>query len=146
MFFVVRTATGQERVVSELIASRANTMNVKIASLMSPEALKGYIIVEADSIGDIESTLTSSANIKGLLPGVVQFNEIEHYIEQKSITLSINKGDIVELIAGPFKGEKAKVVRCEQAKEELVVELIDATVPIPVTIPADSIRVIERKS
>ncbi len=146
MFFVVRTATGQERTVSDLIASRSKTMNMKISSIVSPRALKGYIIVEADTIGDIESSITSSANIKGLLPGTVHFSEIEHYLEEKSVSMTVNKGDIVELVAGPFKGEKAKVVRVEQSKDELIVELIDATVPIPVTIPGDSIRIIERKS
>ncbi len=146
MYLIVKTATGQERVVSDLIASRSTSKLLKIFSIMSPAALKGYIIVEADSIGDVEAAISSAAHIKGILPGQVPFSEIEHYLEEKSVSMTVGKGDTIELIAGPFKGEKAKVVRTEEAKNELIVELIDATVPIPVTIPADSIRIIERVS
>ena len=49
----------------------------------------------------------------------------------------------VELIAGPFKGEKAKVMRVNDAKEEVTVELLEAAVKIPVTLHAEHIRIIK---
>ena len=58
---------------------------------------------------------------------------------------SVNIQDIVELISGPFKGEKARVVRVDLKKEELTIELFEATVPIPVTIRGDSIKVIRKE-
>ena len=64
MFFVVRTATGQERTVSELIASRSKTMKTKISSIMSPTALKGYIIVERVKIKD-GATIGMKATVMG---------------------------------------------------------------------------------
>jgi len=54
-------------------------------------------------------------------------------------------GDIVELIAGPFRGEKARIMRIDQSKEEITVELFEATVPIPVTVRGDHVKVIEKK-
>ncbi len=54
-------------------------------------------------------------------------------------------GDIVELIAGPFKGEKAKVVRVDEAKDEIVVELIGSIVPIPVTVRGEYVRLISKR-
>ncbi|MBU2560424.1 transcription elongation factor Spt5, partial [archaeon] len=50
-----------------------------------------------------------------------------------------------ELISGPFKGEKAKVVRVDVKKEEITVELFEATVPIPVTVRGDSIKVLQKE-
>ena len=51
----------------------------------------------------------------------------------------------MELISGPFKGEKARVQQIDQTKEEITVELIEAMVPIPVTVKGDSVRVIEKE-
>ena len=52
---------------------------------------------------------------------------------------------IVEIISEPFKKEKAKVVRVDRSKEEVVVELLEATVPIPITVKLDNVRVIRRE-
>ena len=60
-------------------------------------------------------------------------------------TISIQKGDIVEIIAEPFKKEKAKVLRIDKQKGEVVVSLLAAVVPMPVTIKIDNIKVIRRE-
>jgi transcriptional antiterminator NusG len=52
---------------------------------------------------------------------------------------------VVELIAGPFKGEKARVKQIDEAKEEITVELFEAMVPIPVTVRGDHVRVLEKE-
>jgi transcriptional antiterminator NusG len=57
----------------------------------------------------------------------------------------IVEGDVVELVTGPFKGEKARVMKIDQAKEEITVELFEATVPIPVTVRGDNVRLIDKE-
>lgn len=81
---------------------------------------------------------------RGLLPKEVGYNEIEHMLEQVKIQVNIQPKDIVEIISGPFKREKAKVTRIDQAKEEVIVELLEAAVPIPITVKLDSVKVIRR--
>ena len=49
----------------------------------------------------------------------------------------IAEGNIIEIISGPFKGEKASVQRIDEPKEEVTVELIEAMVPIPITVRGD---------
>ena len=71
--------------------------------------------------------------------------EIEHYLTPKPLVSGIVEGDIVELIAGPFKGEKARVQNIDEPKEEITVELFEALVPIPVTVKGDSVRVLEKE-
>ena len=56
----------------------------------------------------------------------------------------IEEGNIVEVIAGPFKGEKARVQRIDESKEEVTVELFEAMVPIPITVRGDHVSVLER--
>ena len=42
------------------------------------------------------------------------------------------------------KRENAKITRIDKAKEEVVVELLEAAVPIPITVKMDSVKVIRR--
>ena len=49
---------------------------------------------------------------------------------------------MLKVVAGPFKDEKAKVTRVDKTKSEIVVELLEAAVPIPITINLDSVKVI----
>ena len=62
------------------------------------------------------------------------------------IEVSPGDGLTVELIAGPFKGEKAVVKRVDSAKEEITVELYESVVPIPITVRGDNVRVVEKFS
>ena len=60
-------------------------------------------------------------------------------------SVSIKEGDIVEMISSTLKGEKAKVLRIDKQKEEVVVSLFGAVVPLPVTVKIDNIKVIRRE-
>ena len=55
----------------------------------------------------------------------------------------MNRGDIVEITGGPFKNEKGKITRVDEAKEEVTLELLEAAIPIPITVSIDSVRVLE---
>ena len=55
---------------------------------------------------------------------------------------TLEEGQTIEIIAGPFKGEKAKITRVNAAKEEVTVELLEAAVKIPVTIKAENIKIV----
>ena len=65
-------------------------------------------------------------------------------LEQAKAQLNIQKGDIVEIISGPFKRENAKVTRIDEQKNEVIVELLEAAVPIPITVKLDAVKVIRR--
>ncbi len=107
--------------------------------------MRGYIFVEAGSRSDAEQASFGVPYAKGLLQNIVGFEEIDHMIEQVSKEMNIKKNDIVEIISGAFKREKAKVSRIDRQKEEVVVELLDAAVPIPITLRMDAVKVIRRE-
>ncbi len=67
-------------------------------------------------------------------------------LEQVKREVNIQKNDIVEIISGPFKREKAKVTRIDQQKEEVIVELLESAIPIPITVKLDAVKVIRRES
>ena len=76
----------------------------------------------------------------------ITLEEVKKFLKPQPIISSIQKGSIVELVSGPFKGEKSKVVRLDESREEVVLELIEAAVPIPVTVKADQIRIIKKEA
>ena len=78
-----------------------------------------------------------------MIKGESSIEEIGHFLTPKSDVEGISEGDIIELIAGPFKGERAQVQRIDEAKDQVTVELYEATVPIPVTVRGDQIRVLD---
>ena len=65
-------------------------------------------------------------------------------LDQVKKEVNIQKNDIAEIISGPFKREKCKIARVDHAKEEVVVELLEAAVPIPITVKMDAVKVIRR--
>jgi len=66
-------------------------------------------------------------------------------LEPKIEEINIEIGDVVEIIGQTFKGEQAKVTRIDKAKGEVVVSLLGASVPIPVTVKIDNVKVIRRE-
>ena len=65
-------------------------------------------------------------------------------LEQVKKDVDIRKNDIAEIISGPFKREQCKITRIDKTKEEVVVELLGAAVPIPITVKMDSVKVVRR--
>ncbi len=142
--FTVRVTVGQEETTAKLIYSKVNTYNLPLYAILAPSKVKGYIFVEAPSKSAVDEAIKGIKHAKGTLPGEVRFEEIEHFLEEKPAVSGFEPGDIVELISGPFKGEKAKVIRVDEAKDEIVVELIGAIVPIPVTVRGEYVRLISK--
>lgn len=66
-------------------------------------------------------------------------------VEVPAETIPFKKEDIVEMIAKPFKKEKAKVVRIDKQKGEVVVSLLGAVVPFSATVKIDNVKVIRRE-
>jgi len=144
----LRTTTTQEDAVVDMLYHKALlTEDSGVYAMVHPGTIKGYVFIEARDLGDAIQLVQGVPHTKGFVRGEVDFEkEVKTLLQPKSTVLDVVKGDLVELIAGPFKGERAKVIRVDQAKEEVTVELIEATVPIPVTAKGMHIKVVERLS
>jgi transcriptional antiterminator NusG len=93
---------------------------------------------------DAEQVAFNVPYARGVLPKEIEYREIEHMLEQVKKVVNIQKGDIAEIISGPFKREKCKITRVDKTKEEVVVELLESAVPIPLTLKIDAVKVIRR--
>ncbi len=142
--YALRTTANREDQVMEFVTSNAQKKKLEVYSVIRPHGMRGYIFVEAASKSDAEQAAFNVPYARGILPKPVEYKEIEHMLEQVKREINIQKNDIAEIISGPFKREKAKIVRIDKAKEEVVVELLQAAVPIPITVKLDAVKVIRR--
>ncbi|MCD7781919.1 MAG: transcription elongation factor Spt5 [Methanosphaera sp.] len=146
MFYAMRVIMGQEQNVAALLAQSVKHEDVGVSAVLSPDSMQGYIFVEADRSLDMRHPALKVPNLRSLVEGDVDFDELKSFLNPEPVMSNIIKGSVVELTSGPFKGEKAKVVRIDEAKEDVVLELIEAAVPIPVTVKGDQIRLIQKEA
>ena len=142
--FALRTTANREDQVMDFISSNAAKKGLEVYSIIRPHGMRGYIFIEAKTRMDAEQAAFNVPYAKGLLPKEIEYREIEHMLEQVKKEVNIQKNDIVEIISGAFKREKAKIARVDKQKEEVVVELLEAAVPIPITLKMDAVKVIRR--
>ncbi len=144
-FYVVRTAAGKE---DKFIDAAQVSLSKKeefagVYAIFRPESVKGYVFVEAESLTKVVDSLRGIPNNKGVIRTPVSFSELEKYFEKDGEQIIVSERDIVEIISGPFKGDRAKVVRIVPGKDEIIVEPTNMAVPIPITMSLDDIRVIQ---
>ncbi len=142
--FALRTTANREDQVMDFLTSHAIKKKLPVFSVIRPHGMRGYIFVEAASRGDAEQTAFRVPYARGILQSEIKYSEIEHMLEQAKRDMNVKKNDIAEIISGPFKREKCKITRIDKTKEEVVVELLEAAVPIPITLKMDAIKVIRR--
>ena len=143
--FALRTTANREDQVMDFVTSNATKKKLDVYSVIRPHGMRGYIFLEAAKRADAEQAAFSVPYARGILPNEIEYSEIEHMLEQTKVEYNIKKNDIVEIISGAFKREQAKVTRIDKAKEDVVVELLQAAVPIPITLKMDTVKVIRRE-
>lgn len=143
MIYTVRTTSGRENIVMDMIYTSVKANNLDVKSVVHPGELKGYIFVEG-RLGEVHKAVHGVMHVKGVIDKAVVLEEIQHFFETKKAKIMVSEGDIIEIIGGPFKGEKGKIQRIDQVKDEVTVELLEASIPIPVTISTELVKLIKR--
>ncbi len=144
--FALRTTANREDQVMDFVTSNAQKKKLEVYSVIRPHGMRGYIFIESANKTEAEQSAFNVPYARGILPKEIDYKEIEHMLEQVKRDVNIKKNDIVEIISGPFKRENAKITRIDKTKEEVVVELLEAAVPIPITVRMDAVKVIRRES
>jgi len=142
--FAVRTTAGQEKNVANLIAARVATTNLPIKAILVPATLKGYVLIEAEGPHFVEKAIAGIKHVRSRIQGIVSFKEVEQYVVVKPVIDELDEEDLVEIVSGPFKGMRAKITRIDKAKEEVILELLEATFTLPITVHADYVRLVEK--
>jgi transcriptional antiterminator NusG len=128
-----------------MISDRASKKNLNVYSVLRPHGLRGYIFLEAEDRESAEEAVFNLPYVKGIIGKTIEYEEVKGMVQPTIESVSIKEGDIVELIGSTLKGEKAKVLRIDKQKEEVVVSLFGAVVPLPLTVKIDNVKVIRRE-
>lgn len=142
--YAVKTTARQEKNVAEALTDRVKG----IKAVLVPSDGTAYILAEADRRDDLEAVVDEMRHARSVTQGEISGKEeiereIQPLLAPEPSVSGVNEGDMVEVVSGPFKGEKAWVKRVDSASEEVTVELHESTVPIPVTVRGDHVRVLE---
>jgi len=145
MIFIIKVTTNKEDKAFEMIIDRCEKKQLTVLSIVRPHGLRGYLLIEAADRESAEDAVFNLPYVKGIIGKTLTYDEIKNMVQPEVEDFHIEIGDIVEMIADLFKKEKGKVIRVDKAKGEVVVSLLGAAVPIPVTVKMDNIRVIRRE-
>jgi transcription termination/antitermination protein NusG len=146
MIYAIRTTTGREDIVIDIMSTRIRQEGLDVKSIVHPAEIKGYVFAEGTS-GAIHKAVQGLMHIRGIIEKPVPLDDIKHFLEtDRKDRIKVEEDNVVEIIGGPFKGEKGKITRVDSVKDEVTIELLDASIPIPVTISTEFIKVIKRTS
>jgi transcriptional antiterminator NusG len=144
MIFAIRTIVGRENVVLESLYNRAIKNNIPIKALIHPEEIKGYVFVEGE-LENVKELIKGMVNVRGLITSPVNVSELEKFLKPKESKIEVNIGDVIEVVSGPFKDTRGKITRIDNIKREVTIEPLEVSVPIPITIPIEFIKIVEKK-
>ncbi|MEM3305711.1 MAG: transcription elongation factor Spt5 [Saccharolobus sp.] len=144
-YYIVKVTGGQEINVALMLEERIKTNNIRgVYSLIVPPNLKGYVIIESEGLHIVKLLIGGIRNVKGIAHGLLPREEIIKIVSKKTVAPSVKPGDVVEIVAGPFRGTQAQVVRVEEGKGEVVLNILESAFPLQVTVPIDQIKVAKR--
>jgi transcriptional antiterminator NusG len=143
--YAVRTTSGQERTVADLLASRIGLKKLAVSSVLVPEVIRGYIFVEAAGPHIVDEAISGVRHARARTRGMTTVSAVERFIVTKPVIEDLNLNDVVEVVSGPFKGSKAKITSIDRVKQEVTIELLEEGFAIlPITVHADYVKLVER--
>jgi len=143
MLYTIRTTSGREDIVLDMLDTKIQHENIDVKSVLHPAEIKGYIFAEGN-LANIHKAIQGMLHVRGLIEKPIKLEQIQRFLEHKKTRIITEMGDVVEIIGGPFKAEKGKIVRIDKVKGEVTIELLEASIPIPVTIATELVKVIKR--
>ena len=141
--YALRTIGGKEEILVDTIANKAIENNLQIYSVFRIEEIKNYVFIEGEE-EDVIKVVKELPHVRNFLKNPLDIKEFEKYLEEK-VEIKIEIGDIVEIIGGPFKGQKGRVTKVDEVKKEVTLELLETAIPLPLTISMDMVKIVEKK-
>ena len=138
--YAVKVTNGQERTVALMLSGKAKVEGLFIQAILAPAELRGYIIIEAPTPHIVDELIRGMRHTRERVQGTISPDEVDHYIETKAVVEGLDEGTLVEVIAGPFRGMQARIVRVDLSKEEVTIEILEAAFTLPITVHADYVR------
>ncbi len=142
-FYAFEVIGGTEERVALVITQRAQAKDLDVRSVIVPSESKGLVIVEVGSLVDLYEAISGVRNIKRRRPLPIKPEEVERIVKPAVEVPELKEGDIVEVVAGAFKGRRGKVVEVSPSKGEVKLLILDAEFGMLATVSLDEVRRVE---
>lgn len=139
-FYAIQVTRGIEAKVALLLYNRAYGMNLDVRSIAVPPEIKGYIIIEVGDPGALYYLMKGLRHIKRKRPILIGEEDALKMIKPVVEVPKISKGQTVEIIGGPFKGMKGKVMEVYEARKEADITLLESDYRMVVTISIELLK------
>jgi transcriptional antiterminator NusG len=89
----------------------------------------------------VDEAISGIKHARAKTRGSVPLSSVERFIVTKPTIDELSESDLVEVIAGPFRGLRAKITHMDKVKEEVTIELLEeGFATLPITVHADYVR------
>ena len=121
------------------------SQDLEVYSIIVPPEVRGYVILETPGVHVVYNVIRDLRHVKGQAPGVMSDEEVQRFVSPKPVIETLEPGQEVEIVAGPFKGMKAKVIRIEVPSNEVVLNVLESAYPLQITVPGDYVRPLKKR-
>lgn len=134
------------RLGDEELTADANTLEVvkSVYAVLVVDAMKGYVFIEAANAQVVGESVAGFKHVKSQVPGIIRLQDVEKFLVTRDILAELGVNDTVEVVAGPFKGMRARITRIEPQRAEVTIILLDAPYQLPVTVDANYLKIVEK--
>ncbi len=143
-FFIVRTTARQELNAALLLEARARGMGEGFYSIIIPPDVKGYLILEVKGLHLVYGLIKDIKHVRGRATGSISVEELKRLMLVESVISELKPGDVVEIISGPFKGLKASVISVNAQKNEVTLNILEASYKLEATLPGDYVKPVKK--
>ena len=76
MIFTIRTTSGREDIVIDILTMRLKSEGYSIKAIFHPAEIKGYVFVEGSS-GDIHKAIHGMMHVRGVIEKPIKLSDIQ---------------------------------------------------------------------
>lgn len=138
--YAVRCVGKKEKYLIDAIENNVRSKALPVKAVLYIPEIKGYLFIEAEDENVVKNTIAGNPYSRGIIPKPIKSDELKHFFEEKEDLVLLKEGDIVEIVGGPLKRDKAKIISIDYAKKEARVEIIDSSTPIPLTMKLELLK------
>ena len=139
-FYAIYVTSTMEEKVALIIASRVEYMDLDVRSIIVPADLKGYIILEVGNVAHLYEAIRGIRHVKRRRPLLMKREEVLRLARPMVEIPKLEPGMIVEIIGGPFKGMRGRIVSVSETKGEADLVLLETDIDMVVTVPLEQVR------
>ncbi len=143
--YAISVVGGYEEKIALIFAERAQSLKLDIKSIVYSEDLKGTVIVEIGDPKDLFYLIRGIKNVKRKRPIAISLQDVIKLLKPPTALPTLTKGQLIEVIGGPFKGMKGRIVEVYSTRNEADITLLEGDSKIVVTVPTEYIKVSEEK-